>query len=88
MVVISLNEELFEIKLDAHDKQLEDHEREIDRIKESIHEDRIKQAETYVKIDNLVQSVQNLTSTIRWMMYGIIATLGGFFIWVIQTKLF
>ena len=82
-----MNEGLINAKLEEHEKKIERHGEEINKLKEDVHEDRIKQAEMYVKIDNLVQSVQSLTSTIRWMMYGLIATLGGFFIWVIQTKL-
>lgn len=83
-----MNEELLKSKLDAHDRQLEDHEREIDRIKESAHEDRIKQAETYIKLDNLVESVQKLTNTMTWMLYGVVGGLLSFFMWILQNKLF
>lgn len=83
-----MNEEFLKSKLDAHDRQLEDHEREIDKIKESAYEDRLKQAETYIKLDNLVESVQRLTNTMTWMLYGVVGGLLSFFMWILQNKLF
>lgn len=76
------------IKLENHDEQIKQHSIDIDKLKEDVHEDRIKQAEMYVKLDNLVESVQNLTNTMKWLLFGLIGTLSGFFIYAIQNKLF
>jgi len=87
MVVMSLNEEL-KNKLDEHDKKIEEHGKEINKLKEDVQEDRIKQVEIYTRLDNLVISVQNLTDIMKWLLFGLIGTLGSFFIWAIQNKLF
>lgn len=82
------NEDFFELKLKEHDKRIEQHGEEINKLKEDINEDRIKQAKMYAKIDNLVESVQKLTNTMTWMLYGVIGGLLSFFMWILQNKLF
>lgn len=84
-----MNEESMEmkLKLETHEEKIKQHSEDINKLKEDVHEDRIKQAEMYIKIDNLVDSVQNLTNTMKWMLYGVTGGLLSFFIWVIQNKL-
>lgn len=53
------------------------------------HSERIKNLEQYrirteVQIDNLIEQVKNLVTTIRWFMGFTISLLAGFFIWYIQ----
>lgn len=76
-----MNEELLQHLLKQFEEKLNNHGARLDMIE-------CKQAETNVRIDNLCKSLDDLTSTIKWLMALIIVTLVGFFIFVIQSNLF
>ena len=76
-----MNEELIQHQISVHETRINNHSERIDRIE-------TKQAETNVKIDNLCNSLDGLTSVIKWFLGVIITGLGAFFIWSIQNNLF
>lgn len=75
-----MNEELLQHLLKQFEKKLNNHSARLDIIE-------CKQAETNVRIDNLCKSIDDLTSTIKWLMAVILTTLIGFFIFVLENKL-
>lgn len=76
-----MNEELMQHQINTHETRINNHSERLDRIEN-------KQAETNVKIDNLCNSIQSLTSTMKWFL-GLCATsLVGFFMWAIQNNIF
>lgn len=76
-----MNEELIQHQISTHEIRINNHSERIDRLEN-------KQAETNIRIDNLCNSLDNLTSMIKWFIGVIITSLGAFFIWVIQNNLF
>lgn len=68
-------------KLDIHDKRLNSHSEEIDRLN-------VSDARNTNEITNLCKQISDLVTTLRWLIGLLVTTLGGFFIWAIQTKLF
>jgi len=68
-------------RLDVHDKRLNDHSEEIDRLN-------VSDARNTNEITNLCKQISDLITTLRWLIGLLVTTLGGFFIWAIQTKLF
>lgn len=76
-----MNEELLKHQIETHEIRINNHSERIDRLEN-------KQAETNVKIDNLCNSLDSLTSTIKWFIGAIITSLGAFFIWAIQNNIF
>ena len=68
--------------------QIETHERRINNHSERIDKLENKQAETNVKLDNLCNSINSLTSTMKWLLGVMVTTLIGFFIYAIQSNLF
>lgn len=83
-----MDEKLLEEKLKTHDELIYQNSKDIDELKKDRQEDRLKQVEMYVKLDNLIEKVSALTSTMQWFTYGLIGGFAAFFIWVIQNKLF
>lgn len=76
-----MNEELLQHLLKQIEEKLSNYGARIDIIES-------KQAETNVRIDNLCKSIDDLTSTIKWLMGLIITSLVGFFIFIIEKNLF
>lgn len=76
-----MNEELIQHQISVHETRINNHSDRIDKIEN-------KQAEMNVKIDNLCNSLDSLTSAIKWLICLGITTLVGFFIWSIQSNLF
>jgi hypothetical protein len=68
-------------RLDVHDKRLNDHSKEIDKLS-------VSDARNTNEITNLCKQISDLVTTLRWLIGLLVTTLGGFFIWAIQTKLF
>jgi chromosome segregation ATPase len=68
-------------KLDIHDKRLNSHSEEIDRLN-------VSDARNTNEITNLCKQIGDLVTTLRWLIGLLVTTLGGFFIWAIQSKLF
>lgn len=83
-----MNEELVKSKLKTHDELIHQNTKDIDELRKDIQSNEIKQAEMYVKLDNLIEKVSALTNTMQWFTYGIIGGFAAFFIWIIQNKLF
>ena len=76
-----MNEELVKHQIGVHETRINNHSERIDKLEN-------KQAEMTVKIDNLCNSLDGLTSAMKWLIGLIITSLGAFFIWVIQNNLF
>ena len=76
-----MNEELVKHQIGVHETRINNHSERIDKLEN-------KQAETNIRIDNLCNSLDSLTSVIKWFIGVIITALGAFFIWVIQNNLF
>lgn len=68
-------------KLDIHDKRLNSHSEEIDRLN-------VSDARNTNEITNLCKQIGDLVTALRWLIGLLVTTLGGFFIWAIQSKLF
>lgn len=70
-----------EQKFKEHDEIFKEHDGRIDKLEQG-------QAEFRVEIRNLCKSLSSLTSAIKWAITFSIATLGGFFIYALQSHLF
>ena len=68
-------------RFDIHDKRLNSHSEEIDKLS-------VSDARNTNEIPNLCKQISDLVTTLRWLIGLLVTTLGGFFIWAIQTKLF
>jgi hypothetical protein len=68
-------------RLDIQDKRLNSHSEEIDRLSKS-------DARNTNEITNLCKQIGDLVTTLRWLIGLLVTTLGGFFIWAIQSQLF
>lgn len=64
-------------KFELHEKRLNNHGNRIDKLEQY-------QSRTEVKIENLIEQIKSLVTTIKWAMGLTITTLLGFFIWYIQ----
>lgn len=65
-------------KFELHEKRLNNHGNRIDKLEQY-------QSRTEVKIENLIEQIKSLVTTIKWAMGLTITTLLGFFIWYIQS---
>ena len=65
-------------KLDVHDKRLNRHGEQIDALEKS-------DAAKTQQIDHLTEAIKSQTRAIWGLVCTVLATLGGFFIWYIQT---
>lgn len=65
-------------KFELHEKRLNNHGDRIDKLEQY-------QSRTEVKIENLIDQIKSLVTTIKWAMGLTITTLLGFFIWYIQS---
>jgi chromosome segregation ATPase len=68
-------------RLDTHEKRLNSHSEELDRLSTS-------DARNTNEITNLCKQIGDLVTTLRWLIGLLVSTLGGFFIWALQSKLF
>ncbi|HSH25253.1 MAG TPA: hemolysin XhlA family protein [Massilibacterium sp.] len=64
-------------KFDTHERRLNNHGDRIDALEQ--HKSR-----TETQIENLINQIKSLVSTMKWFMGLMVATLLGFFIWYIQ----
>lgn len=76
-----MNEELVKYQLDKHEVRINNHSERIDKLEQS-------NAELKVQIQNLVGSLDNLTSTLKWLIGIVITSLAGFFFYAIQNNIF
>lgn len=76
-----MNEELLKHQIQTHETRINNHGDRIDKLE-------CRQGEMAVKIDNLCNSLDSLTSAIKWLICLVITTLIGFFMWAIQSNLF
>ena len=63
--------------LGIHDIRLNNHSGRIDNLEKH-------QSRTEVKMENLIEQIKSLVTTIKWAMGLTITTLLGFFIWYVQ----
>lgn len=76
-----MNEELICHKIDVHDRRINNHSERIDKLE-------VAQGETNVKIDNLCKNLALQTKAL-WALISLgAATLVGFFIYAIESKIF
>lgn len=83
-----MDEKYLEHTLKQHEEDIEKNTNDINEIRKDMQTDRIKQAETIVRLDNLCISVNNLTNAIKWTLAFAITTLVGFFMFVVQNSIF
>ena len=76
-----MNEEYVKETLVRHEKILNDHDNDIDKLKQD-------NASLKTEIKNLCNNLEKLTGTLNKLTYAIVTALGGFFIWAIQSNLF
>lgn len=61
-----------------HDEMLDDHETRIQNLEKA-------DVKLFERMDNLIAQMQVVTGWIKWLIITIILSLGGFFIWYIQS---
>lgn len=76
-----MNEELMNHQITVHENRINNHSERIDKLEN-------KQAEMSVKIDNLCESLNGLTSAIKWLIGLGTTSLIGFFMYAIQNNIF
>ena len=76
-----MNEKLEQHILDNHEKRINDHAARLDKLEQN-------QVEFKVQIQNLVKSIEGLTSTLKWGLGFIMSGVIGFFFYAIQNHLF
>ncbi|MDB8790677.1 hemolysin XhlA family protein [Romboutsia sp. 1001216sp1] len=76
-----MNEKLEQHILDNHEKRINDHSARLDKLEQN-------QVEFKVQIQNLVKSIEGLTSTLKWGLGFIMSGVIGFFFYAIQNHLF
>lgn len=74
-----MNEELIKHQIEIHEKRINNHSDKMDKQSDRIDKVERCQARTEVQIQNLVLSINSLTSTLKWFI-GLSATgLVGYF---------
>ena len=68
-------------KLEVHDKRLNSHSERLDRLD-------VSDAKNATEISNLCKQIGDLVTTLRWLIGLLVTTLGSFFIYAIQSKIF
>lgn len=76
-----MNEKLEQHILDNHEKRINNHADRLDKLEQN-------QVEFKVQIQNLVKSIEGLTSTLKWGLGFIMSGVIGFFFYAIQNHLF
>jgi chromosome segregation ATPase len=68
-------------QLNTHNDRLNAHSKELDKLS-------VSDARNTNEISNLCKQIGDLVTTLRWLIGLLVTTLGGFFIWAIQSQLF
>lgn len=76
-----MNEEVKEHLLDVHEKRINNHSDRIDKLEQ-------QQCELKVQIQNLVKSIDGLTTSIKWALGLFAGSFVGFFFYAVQNHLF
>jgi hypothetical protein len=76
-----MNEEVKEHILDVHEKRINNHSDRIDKLEQH-------QCEFKVQIQNLVKSIEGLTTSIKWALGLFAGSFVGFFFYAVQNYLF
>lgn len=76
-----MNEELVKDKLETHDRRLNDHSGRLDRLEQ-------KGASVDVRIENLCEQLQSLTTTLKWFIGLLVGSFVAFFFYAVQHNLF
>jgi hypothetical protein len=79
--ICELNHKRVDERLDTHEKRLNSHSEELDKLC-------VSDARNTNEITNLCKQIGDLVTTLRWLIGLLVTTLGGFFIYAIQSKLF
>lgn len=69
---------LWEERYQSHNKKLCSHDKRIKDLETF-------EATTRERIDGLINSVEELTKTMKWFMTTLITVFGGFFLYIIKT---
>lgn len=70
-------DELTKDRLDRHEKRINDHSRRLDCLEQS-------NARTQVQVENLIEKMDGLITTIRWASGFFIAGMVSFFFYALQ----
>lgn len=76
-----MNEELVKHKVDTHETRINDHSKRIDKLEQN-------QAKFEIQIQNLILSLNSLTSVLKWLIGLGASALVGFFFYAIQNNIF
>ncbi|MEF9991322.1 MAG: hemolysin XhlA family protein [Peptostreptococcaceae bacterium] len=76
-----MNEEVKEHMIENHDKRLNNHGDRLDKLEQ-------QQCEFKVQIQNLVKSIEGLTTSIKWALGLFAGSFVGFFFYAVQNHLF
>jgi hypothetical protein len=79
--ICELNHKRVDERLDTHERRLNSHSEEIDKLS-------VSDARNTNEITNLCKQIGDLVTTLRWLIGLLVSTLAGFFIYAIQSKLF
>ncbi len=75
-----MNEELLNHQIDIHEKRINDHSERLDKLEQ-------EQSEFRANIGNLIQRVDSLINTLKWLI-GLVGTgLIGFFFYMLEKLL-
>lgn len=76
-----MNEELLDHKVNIHETRINNHSNRIDKLEQN-------QAKFEIQIQNLILSLNSLTSVLKWLIGLGASSLVGFFFYAIQNNLF
>lgn len=76
-----MNEELVKHQLDVHDTRLNNHSERIDKLER-------ESTELKTEIKNLCESLQSLTSIMKWFIALLVGAFVSFFFYVVQQGIF
>lgn len=76
-----MNDELTVHQIETHEKRINNHSERIDKLEQN-------QVEFKVQIQNLVKSIESLTSTLKWGLGFVASGFVGFFFYAVQNNLF
>lgn len=76
-----MDDNLIKDKLETHERRLNDHAGRIDKLEQ-------RGASVDVKIENLCQQLQSLTTTLRWFIGLLLGSFVAFFFYAVQHNTF